>query len=97
MTWDYWSFPCHKFAPERFKTRGRNTILYHYHYRVDPDIGRGVFAICLTSCAFLACVSQLDEYWLPNCAPSYQPRYVRIQNWYSKTILEHYNDWIIME
>ena len=69
MSWDYWKFPCHPIAAEKFGIRGRNTIILHYHYRVYIKIGRGVCSICLIPCAFPACVIQLDIDWLPNCDP----------------------------
>ena len=34
-TWDYRKFTSHPVAAEMFETRGRNTIISHYHYRVD--------------------------------------------------------------
>ena len=34
-TGKYWKFPRHLVAADNFETRGRNTILFHYHYRVD--------------------------------------------------------------
>ena len=69
----------------------------HYHYRVDPNIGKDLCAICWIPCACPACVGQLDKHWLPNCAPLSQPSYSRDENYYCRKILGHYNNWIIME
>ena len=45
ITWYYWNFSRHPFAAEKFEKRGRNTILSHYDYRVDPKIGKSVCVI----------------------------------------------------
>ena len=45
ITWDYRKFPSHPFAAENFETRGRNTILSHFRYRVGPELGKGICAI----------------------------------------------------
>ena len=42
MTWDYHKFPRHPVAAEKFKMRGRNTIISPYHYKVYPLLGKGV-------------------------------------------------------
>ena len=70
MTWDYWKFPRHPFAVEKFEMRGRKTIILSYHYRVDPELSKGVCAIRRIPSACTACVAQLDKYWLPTIAPS---------------------------
>ena len=59
MSGDYWKFRRHLVAAETFKTRGRNTIILHHHYRVDPELGKVVFDIRQIPCAYPACVSQL--------------------------------------
>ena len=97
MSWDYRKFIRHPVAAENSKMRGRNPNISHYHYRIDPTIGKGVCAISWISCSHPSSVDKLDKYWLPNIAPSSQPRYVHVDNFYYKKILEHYNDWIIME
>ena len=76
--------------------RGRNNIISHYHYRVDPKLGKGVCEILHIPCACPSCVAQLDKYWLTNIAPTYQPRYTHVENCYHLKTLEYYNDWIIM-
>ena len=97
MTWYYKKFPRHPVTAENFKMRVRNTILLHYHYRVDPEVGKSVCAIHRVPFACTACVAQLDKYLLPNIAKSPQPRYARVETFYYNKILEHYNYWIIME
>ena len=96
MTWDYWNFPRHQVAAKKFEIRGRNTILLHYHYRVDPELGKYVCENFRILCACKSCVAQIDKYWLPTIATSSQPRYDRVENCYHKK-LEHKNDWIIMK
>ena len=63
MTWDYWKFPRHPVAAEKFETRGTNTILFHYHYRFDPKLGKGVCVIFQIPCACTAYVAQIHKYW----------------------------------
>ena len=69
MALDYWKFPRHPVAAEKFKMRGRNTIILHYNYRVDPGLCKGVCVIFRIPCACTACVDQVDKYWLPTIAP----------------------------
>ena len=40
MTWDYQRFHRNPVAAERLETRGRNTIILHYHCRVDTELGK---------------------------------------------------------
>ena len=61
MHWDYIKIPCHPVANERYKARGRNTIISHYHYRLEPNIGKGVCVICHITCARPECVDKLDK------------------------------------
>ena len=51
---------CRKALNER-----ENTILSHYHYRVDPKLGKFVCAIRLIPCECTAYVYQPYKYWLP--------------------------------
>ena len=62
-------------------------LFLHYHYRVDPELGKGVCDIFCIICACPARVYQLDKYWLPTIFPSYQPRYARVENCYYKKYL----------
>ena len=89
MSWYYQKFPSHSVAAETFEIRGRNTITLYYNYMVDPNIGKGVCVIFRILCACKACVAQLDKYWLPNCAPSSQPMYARVENFYYNKVLEY--------
>ena len=62
MTWDSWNFPRHPVAEEKSKTRGRNTPISYYHYRVYPELCKGVCVIHRIKCACLACVAQIYKY-----------------------------------
>ena len=64
-----WIFSRHSVAAEKFKMRERNTLLSHYHDRVDPELGKGVCAIFRISCECPAYYTQLDKYLLPNIPP----------------------------
>ena len=57
MTWDYCKFPRHPVATENFEMRGINTILLHYHYTVDPKLGKVVCLIHRIPCACPVCVA----------------------------------------
>ena len=72
-------------------------FFFHYHYRFDPKLGKGVCVIFQIPWACTAYVAQIHKYWLPTIAQSSQPRYARVDNFYYNKILEHYNDCIIME
>ena len=52
MSWYYWKFPSHPVAAEKFEMRGFNTIIFHYNYRVDPKLGKGVCTISQILCEF---------------------------------------------
>ena len=69
MTWGYCKFSRHPIAAEKSEMRGRNTTLLHYHYRFDPELGKGGYVIFGILCECPACVVQLDKDWLPNIAP----------------------------
>ena len=62
--------------------RGRNTIILHYHYRVDPELGKGVCEIRRIPCECQVCVAQLDKYWLQTITLSSQPMYAHVENCY---------------
>ena len=59
----------HPVAAENFEMRGRNTILSCYHNRFDTKLSNGVCTILCITCAFPACVAELDKYWFPNISP----------------------------
>ena len=69
--------------------RGRNNILSYYHYRVEPEIGKGVCVVFRIPCACPSCVAKIDKYWLPTINLSSQPRYAHVENCYYKKMLEH--------
>ena len=60
MNGDYWKFPRHLVAAQNFETRGINTIIFHYHFMVDPEVGKCVCDICRILCACPACVAELE-------------------------------------
>ena len=61
MSWNYRKFPHHPVASECYNIIGRNTIISHYHYRLEPNIGKGVCVICQITCACPECVDKLDK------------------------------------
>ena len=75
--------------------RGRNNIPSHCHYRINTELGKGVFGIHRIPYECPACVYKIDKYWLPTIYKSSQRRYEHVEDCYYK--IEHYNDWIIME
>ena len=50
MTWYYRKFPRHSFSAEKFETRGRNTIILYYNYRIYPELGKVVCEIHRIAC-----------------------------------------------
>ena len=97
MTWDYQKFPRHPVVAEKFETRGRNTIIFYYHYRVDLELDKVVCEILRITFTCPSCVDQIDKDWLLNCDASSQSRYARVEFFSYNTVLEYYNNWIIME
>ena len=87
MACDYWNLPRHPVSAKKFEMRGRNTILSHYHYRVDPELGKRVCAISRIPCAFTACVDHIDKYWLPTISRPSQTRYSHVENCNNNKIL----------
>ena len=41
------------------KIRGINTILSHYYYRVDTNLGKGIFSFCWIPCTYPVFVHKL--------------------------------------
>ena len=62
MSMDYYKFPCHPVAAEEFEIIGMNTIILNYHYRLDPNLSKGVCKNFWVPCACPAYVTQLDKY-----------------------------------
>ena len=96
MTWDYRKFPRHPVSAEKCEIIVINTIIFHDHYRVEPELGKVACVIRRIPCACPACVAQLDKYWSPTITPSSQSRYAHVENCYYNIILEQYNNCIIM-
>ena len=69
MSSGYWKFPRHPVSTEQLKMGGINDIIFHYHYRVGPKIGKGVCDLCRIPCECTAFVAQLGKYWLPTIVP----------------------------
>ena len=44
----------------KYRSKG---VLRHYHYRSDPKIGPGIFAIIIITCSFHACTTKLYINW----------------------------------
>ena len=65
-----------------------NIINFHYHYRVDPYIGKVVSTIIRIPYACLSCVAQHNKEWLPNCATSNKPRCAFVETITIKIILK---------
>ena len=42
ITWNYWKCPRHPVTAKNLETRGINTIILYYCYRVDPELGKGI-------------------------------------------------------
>ena len=80
MTWDSRKFSRHPVSAEKFKMRRINITILHYHYRVDPELGKGGCEIFRIPCACSDCFAQLDKYWLATIAPSSQPSYACVKN-----------------
>lgn len=76
--------------------RGCETVISHYHYRVDPKLGEGKCLMRRIPCLCQACNSQLKMKWLPGVEPSNQPRYQNVINCKYASVLGVYNQWIIM-
>ena len=77
----------------KFEMRRRNIILLYYYYSVYTNICKCICAICWIQCEHKPCVDQLDKYWLPNCAPSYQPSYTCVEKCYYKKYLNITTIW----
>jgi len=96
MTWTQSCFKSIKVADGRSKVCGCETVISHYHYRVDPKLGEGKCLMRRIPCLCQACNSQLKRKWLPGVEPSNQPRYQNVTNCKYSNVLGDYNQWIIM-
>ena len=95
--WNYWKFPRNTVAAEKFEIMISITIIFHYPYRVDLELDKVVCEILRITFTCLSCVDQIDKDWLLNCDASSQSRYARVEIFSYNTVLEYYNNWIIME
>jgi hypothetical protein len=96
MTWSKSCFKSIKVADGRSKVRGCETVISHYHYRVDSKLGEGKCLMRRIPCLCKSCNSQLKRKWLPGVEPSKQPRYQNVSNCKYASVLGDYNQWIIM-
>ena len=97
MTWNKKKFPKLNVIHGKSKIRGSETVLSHYHYRMDPKLGKSKCAMRRIPCLCLACSNQLDLDWIPGTSPSQQPRYQMATGCKYASILGHYNKWLIMD
>jgi hypothetical protein len=98
MSWQRKLFPVLPEVEGQPKIRGRNGVLTHYHFRLDPNLGAGKCAIRRIPCACPACVQTLLLDWDPTITiPKDQPRYQPVKRCHFHDILGKYNNWIIME
>ena len=67
-------------ANGRNEVYGSGTVLSHYHYRFDPRIGHGKFAMRRIPCLCKHCLDTLDKEWIPGVCPKDQPCYAPILN-----------------
>jgi hypothetical protein len=96
MAWKRSKFPKMSVANNKSKIRGSSTVLSHYHYRCDPNLGNSKCAMRRISCLRQACTDQLDEDWIPGVESEKQLCYAPVLNCKYNQILGNYNNWIIM-
>ena len=66
---------------------GRNTIMSHYYYRVNTNIGNVVCSICQIYCQFPASVPKIDKYWFVKLWALFPAIYKCIEHCYCKNYL----------
>ena len=96
MAWKRSKFPNINVARNKSKIRGSSTVLSHYHYRCDPNLGNSKCAMRRIPCLCQACTDQLDQDWISGVKYEEQPRYAPVLNCKYYKILGKYNDWIII-
>ena len=93
VTWDYWKFPRHPVAATKFKMRGRNTLILHYHYRVYPELGKLILILVgfngHVHPVFINLIKIGYQLLLHNLN--------QVLPMLKFVILKYYNDWTIME
>ena len=47
------------------KILGDITVMSHYHYHKDPNLGEGKCELIRISCAFIECTEQIEHEWIP--------------------------------
>ena len=73
-----------------------NTVMPHYHYHMDPNLGEVKFALAYIHYAYVARVYPFDHTCITGCKDSQQPRCLFLSKIKYNYILGHYNDWVIM-
>ena len=48
-------------APGKKKIHRSGTVMSHYHYHMDPNLGEGKCALRRLHCACVECIDQLDH------------------------------------
>ena len=96
VAWDNTVFSKLPFVDASAVIRGRQGIMTHYNYRVDPKLGFGKCAVRRIPCMCSACIAQLDLPWDPTLPAEEQPRFAQVQTCKYWKIFEGMNDWIIM-
>ena len=48
------------------KIRGFITVMSHYHYCIDPNMGEGKCSLQHIPFDFVSCTDQLDHVWVPD-------------------------------
>ena len=64
MYCDTKQFPALPLCGPLTKTHGSRGSSNHYHLRFDPKLGHGTCAIRRIPCAYVACISMLDNPWI---------------------------------
>ena len=57
-------FPALPFFGPYSKLHGARGLSKHYHFRFDPKIGNGVYAIRCIPCACVTYTSMIDKPWI---------------------------------
>ena len=90
-------FPSLNIIDGKSSPNGSKGIIIHYHYRSDPILGPGIFAIRIITCSCYACRKILSVSCDQKTKEAFnQPRYSRVYNFKYSKIIGCQNNWIIM-
>ena len=95
MAWTNSKFPNLNVVPYMSKIRESSTVLSHYHYKLDLNLGCGRWAMIRIACLCKLYTDQLDKDQIPGAKADHL-HYVLIPNYKHKNIWGSYNDWIIV-